>query len=154
MTANIDPSFTTTQSTSSVVVTAANTKSDGTGTIGTDIFKAGGVYVDHGGYVLKLRWIATASSAATTLVATVARIFISSQSSGSTTSADTYLWEEISLPRVTAASSTSTTNYFDIPLFFSLPPGYTILVTNHTAPTTSTAWCAVLYYGDFAEAPL
>ena len=148
MAANTSPIFTKNGSISSVLVTAANTSSQGGGTIATDIFKAFTADATNGSLVARARWIPTASSASTATNGTVGRLFISSVTSGSTTSSNTYLWEEIALPVVTADATANSVFAYDIILGFWLPPSYTILVTNHAAPASNTAWRCTVIAGD------
>lgn len=148
MAANTAPIFTKTPNLNGVSVTAANTRSDGNGTIGTDIFKAWTAGAD-GGYVEDVMLALTGTTANTTSTATVARIFASSQSSGATTVSNTHLLAEVTLPAVTADSSTGATNTFRIPVNKPMPAGWTILVTNHAAPATNTAWHATVAGGDY-----
>ena len=155
MAVNIDPIFTYYVRTNKVAsITAANTNSDGSGTISTDIFKVFGAFATDGSFIKMLRFYATSTVAATTTVPTTMRIFISTATSGATTSSNTYLWEEVSIPVVSADHSTSSTNYYEIPMGFALPPGNTILVTSHVAPAANTSWCVMAVTGDYKENPL
>lgn len=150
MPASTDPIFTKNVKVSSVLITAANTSSQGGGTIGTDIFLVGTVGAD-GGYVRRVRFIPTATTPTTT-GATVARIFISNVASGSTTSANTFLIGEITLPAIAADSASSAVFYFDFPVNDGLAggsPGQSILVTTHAAPVANTNWRATMFYGDY-----
>lgn len=146
--ANSDPIFTRNGALSSVLVTAANTSSQGGGTIATDIFKAFTADATNGSYVQRVRWLPTAT-APTTTTATVGRVFISSVTSGTTTSANTWLWDEVVLPATAADNASAAVTEFDIILGFALNPGYTILVTNHAAPAANTAWRATVVAGDY-----
>lgn len=149
MAANSDPIFTRNGKISSVLVTAANTSSQGGGTVGTDIFLGFTADATNGSYIRQVRFIATGTTANTATTATVGRVFISSVTSGSTTSANTFLIAEITLPSVTADSSTAAAAYVDVVLGFPIPAGYTILLTNHAAPAANTAWRAVVIAGDY-----
>lgn len=142
------PQFVQTPKVSSVLVTAANTRSDGNGTIGTDIFKVA-TGVGDGTYIDRITVAPTATVANTATAATALRLFLSSVSSGATTSADTYLIRGEFLVSITAASSTSQDNCFDIALGITIPAGYTLLATCHTAPATNTAWRVTAYTGDW-----
>lgn len=146
---NTSPVFSLTPNNGRVAVTAANTKSDGTGTIGTDIFKlftAGA----QGSWVSKIRLTTGATAAATTTTATVARIFLSTVTSGATTGGtDTFLLAEIVVPSVSGDSSTVPTNIIEVPLNIALKSGETILVTNHAAPAASTVQHAHCIGGDY-----
>ena len=146
--ANSDPIFTRNGALNSVLVTAANTSSQGGGTIATDIFKAFTADATNGSYVQRVRWLPTATTPTTT-TATVGRVFISSVTSGATTSANTWLWDEVVLPATAADNASAAVTEFDIILGFALNPGYTILVTNHAAPAANTAWRAIVVAGDY-----
>jgi hypothetical protein len=148
MPANIDPIYTKNGEISSVLVTAANTSSAGGGTIGTDIFLAFTADATNGSFVQRVRFIPVAT-AATSTTATVGRVFISSVTSGATTSANTFLIGEITLPVVAADNATTAVIWFDIPIGFAINPSYTILVTNHAAPAANTNWRAVVMAGDY-----
>jgi hypothetical protein len=147
--ANTSPAFTRAANKGSVNITAGNTSSAGGGTIGTDIFLLFTADTNNGSFIPAVSFIPTASVAATATTATVARIFVSSQSSGATTTANTELRKEIALPSVTAASSTVAVYPIDIPLGIWLKAGQSLLVTNHVAPATNTAWRANVDAGDY-----
>ena len=144
------PQFTKNGIIGSITVTAANVKSDGAGTgIGTDIFKCVTADATYGTFIEYLRWIATATVAATATTLTTGRVFASSITSGATASTDTYLIAEVALPATTADHSTTPVNPIDVPLNFRLPAGWTLLLTNHFAPATNTAWRGVAVGGDY-----
>lgn len=149
MPANTDPIFSKIGRIDSVLVTAANTSSQGGGTIATDIFKAFTADATNGSFIQRVRLIPTATAANTNTTATVARIFISSKTSGATASADTFLVAEVTLPVIQADSSTVGAPYFDVVLGIAIPAGYTILVTTHAAPAANTAWRALVFGGDY-----
>ena len=149
MAGNAIPQFTKNGVVGSVTVTAANTKSDGAGTIGTDIFLAATADATNGTFVEYVRLIPTATAAGTATTATVGRIFISQQTSGSTTSSNTFLFAEVSLAAQTADSTSTGVTPLDVPMNLRLPAGYTILVTNHATPAANTAWRALVIGGDY-----
>lgn len=149
MAGNTDPIFSKVGRIDSALITAANTSSQGGGTIGTDIFKAFTADATNGSFIQRVRLIPTATAANTNTGATVGRIFISSVTSGATTSANTFLVAEVSLPVIQADSSTVGAAFFDVVLGIALPAGYTILVTNHAAPAANTAWRAIVFGGDY-----
>lgn len=148
MAGNATPQFTKNGNVGAVAITAANTKSDGAGTIGTDIFKAFTAGAD-GAYVDFVRFMAYATTAATTTTATVGRVFISSQTSGATTVSNTWLVGEVPLPAVSADATTTAVNAIDFPLGFRIPAGYTILVTTHHTPAASSGQLATVFGGDY-----
>ena len=145
---NTAPIFAKDGAIGSALVTAANTDSEGSGTIGTDIFVAFTADATNGSYVERVRWIPTATTPTTT-TPTVGRIFLSSRTSGPTTSANTFLFQEVALAALSADNSTTPNNFYDIVLGFALPPGWTILVTNHLAPAAGSAWRALTIAGDY-----
>lgn len=130
-------------------ITAANTSSQGGGTIGTDIFKVFESDATNGSFVREVRFTATATVAATATTATVARIFLSTQSTGSTTSSNTHLIGEIALASQSADNTTNATYPVIYPLNIPVPPGYSILVTNHAAPAANTAWKCIVIGGNY-----
>lgn len=149
MSANANPRFPQKANLGTPVpITAANTKSDGAGTIGTDIFLALTAGAD-GSLVEYVRFNPTASVAATTTNATTARVFWSTAVSGAVTSANTHLIGEVNLPASSADHSTNPTNPIDLPVQMWIPANATILVTNHVAPAANTAWKAMVVAGDF-----
>lgn len=148
MPANTDPIFTRQGLISSVLVTAANTSSQGDGTIGTDIFVACTADATNGSFIQRVRFIPV-GTAPTNTTATAGRVFISTVASGATTSANTWLWQEVVLPVTGADNATATAVFFEVILGFALPAGATILVTNHAAPAANTAWRAVVIGGDY-----
>lgn len=149
MAANNDPIYSRVGKLGHVAVTAANTSSQGGGTVGTDIFLAFTADATNGSFVRDIRLSATASAAATATTATVARIFISTVTSGSTTSSNTHLFAEVALASQTADQTTSATYPVVVPMNIALPPGYAILVTNHAAPAANTQWKVVTTGGDY-----
>lgn len=149
MPANTAPIFSVAPNVNGVAPSAACTKSDGTGTIGTDIFKAFTAGA-NGAWVSKVRFNPVATAAATTTTGTVGRVFASSKTSGGTTGGtDTFLLAEVTLPAVSADHSTAPTNAIEVPINFALPAGWTILITNHAAPASNTSWQALVVGGDY-----
>lgn len=141
MTANASPIFGLTPVIGRVVIGAQNTKSDGTGTIGTDLWKGFTAGAD-GAYINKIRLIPTASVAATALAASVIRIFLSTLASGATATTDTSLFQEVAVAAQTADQTTSGVFYFDITVGFAIPANTTILFSTHIANNANTAWVA------------
>ena len=142
MAANVSPIFGLTPVLGQVVIGTQNTKSDGTGTIGTDLwlgFTAGA----DGAYIDKIRLSPTASVAATATVATVIRIFLSTVSSGATATTNTSLFQEQAVGIQTAAQTTTGTFFFEIPMGITIPANGTILFSTHIANAANTAWKAV-----------
>jgi hypothetical protein len=147
---NIDPPFTNAQKYGGVEITAANTRSDGVGTIGTDIFLVGTASASEDAFLKRIELWPTASVAATATTATVARAFLSTQSSGATTAANTQPIGERALASQSAANSTTAVSPIVIPFNDTVPAGTSVLVTNHAAPATNTRWKAIAYWGEYA----
>lgn len=148
MAANTDPIYSKAGLIGAVAVTAANTSSQGGGTVGTDIFLAFTADATNGSFVRELRWSLGESTIATASTATVGRIFISTITSGTTTSSDTHLWQEVALASQTPSSTVAGVPVV-IPMNIMLPAGYTILVTNHAAPAANTHWKATVIGGKY-----
>jgi hypothetical protein len=133
-----------------ISTTSTLTRSDGVGTIGTNLFKAFTAGV-NGSFIQKVRFLPVANTAAVTTVATTLRVFISTVGTGSTTAADTYLIGEVSVPGLTtaAANSTAAVNYYELPLNFAIPSSDFIYVGQHVAQTTNQNWLAVVIGSDY-----
>jgi hypothetical protein len=146
-----DPQFSATPNVGQAVwlpATTANTKSDGTGTIGTDMLKvltAGA----SGSFVQKVRATPSASAASTATTATVLRLYVSTVSSGATTSANTTLVAEVACPAQTADVATSAVTPVEIPLGLALKSGQYLLASMHHAAAASTAWHLLGVAGDY-----
>lgn len=151
MAANTAPIFSETPFISQAVwlpATTANTKSDGTGTIGTDILLLHTPGAD-GSFLTRLRLMPTASAASTATTATVARVYLSTVSSGSTTSTNTKLFAEIALPAQTADAPTAAILAQDIVLGFPIPSAVYVLISMHHAAAASTGWQFTLIGGNY-----
>lgn len=148
MAGNVSPQFTKNGVVGSVLVTAANTSSQGGGTIATDIFKVVTADASNGSFIDYVRCIPTATTPTTT-TATVGRLFASSVTTGTTTSSNTILIIEVALPAIAADNASTPANYIDIPLNFRLPAGWTLLATNHAAPAANTSWRFTAIGGDY-----
>lgn len=151
MAANQAPIYTLTPKRGKAVwlpATTANTKSDGTGTIGTDMLLVATAGA-NGSFLQKVRLHPSASTAATATTATVGRIYLSTASSGAVTSANTALVAEVALPAQTADQTTTATNFIDIPLGFAIAASDSVLFSMHAAAAASTAWHVTLIYGDY-----
>lgn len=133
--------------------TTANTKSDGAGTIGTDMIKcftAGAAGSNAAGSQvssIRLQCYATVANTATT--ATTIRLYISSKTSGVTTNADTFCFQEVSVGSQNADHSTLATFPIEVPVNKSINNAYTILASIHAAPAANTGWQVEVYGGDY-----
>lgn len=148
MPGNQNPIFSRVGARSGVYITAGNGRSDGTGTVGTNMFLAFSADATNGSYVQRVRFTPAGASAVTTS-STIGRVFLSNVSSGSTANTNTFLFQEVVLPAVNAANSTNATVAIEVPLNFALPPGSTILVSTHASPVANTSWVAQVIGGDY-----
>lgn len=158
MPANTSPIFTLTPNVGTVLLgtTSAQVKSDGTSAgTGTDLMYCVFASGSNGSFVQRVRFNTVASAAATTGVATTLRVYLSTVSTsvgsaaGATTSSNTFLLAEVSVPAISSSHSTNATPYFDIPLNIALPASRWILVSQHVAQTTNQAWNAKCFGGDY-----
>lgn len=126
----------------------ANTKSDGAGTIATDmvlLFTAGA----DGSFLHRVRFSPCASVAATATTATVVRVYISTVTSGATARTDTVQVAEIALPAQTADQTTTAINYVELALGFALDANQTVLFSMHHAAAANTSWGALLFAANY-----
>ena len=147
MAANTSPIFTIVPDFSAVRITAANTSSAGGGTVGTDIFLAFSPGA-NGSYLQKIRFSLVESTINTASAACVLRVFLSTQSSGSTTASDTWLIQEV-VAATQTPSSTLSGSPIDIPLNFAIPSNYYVLVSASIPPANNTHWNANVFAGDY-----
>jgi hypothetical protein len=151
MSANITPVYPLTPNTpvGKIVGASANVKSDGTGTaIGTDmilLFTAGA----NGSLIESVRFSPSASSAATATAATVLRLYLSSQTSGATTNANTTLIAEVAAAAQTADQTTTATFFLEVALNKKIQAGYVILASSHIVNNASTTWSAQAFGADY-----
>lgn len=147
MPANTSPIYSLSGRFSSIAVTAANTSSQGGGTIATDIFLAF-TPGSNGSFVRNAVWVLSESTIATASTATVARIFMSTVGSGATTSSNTFLIAEVALVAQTPSSTLAGVPVV-VPLNMIVPNGYFLLATNHAAPAANTKWNCHVFGGDY-----
>ena len=123
-----------------VVGPTANTTLDGSSTSASTFksYTAGA----NGSYVQKIRFRPVGSPAAT-----VARIFINN--GGVTSAANTWLFDEITLPAVTV-SQTAASSVFELPLNIALPASYILYTTFGTSTgSAGTGYSVVTIAGDY-----
>ena len=147
MAANTAPIFTIVPEFSAVRIQAANTSSSGSGTIGTDIYLAFSPGA-NGSYLQKIRFTLAESTIGTASAACVLRVFLSTQSSGSTSAGNTWLIQEV-VAATQTPSATLSASPIDIPLNFAIPSTYYVLVSASVAPTANTTWNANVFAGDY-----
>lgn len=125
------------------------TRSDGVGTVGTDLFKMFTANATDGSFVSKIR-ISAAATTSTSMTASVIRIYISSITSGSTTAADTVLYQEVAVAALAAAHTSNATNFYEVSLNIALPPSYTILASIDDNLAANTRWQFLVFGGDYS----
>lgn len=126
----------------------ASARSDGVGTIATDLFVCFTADATDGSYISKLR-LSAAATTPTTMTASVIRLFISTQTSGATTAANTVLFAEISTAAIPAANAANAINYYEVPCDFALPAGYTLLASIHANMAANTRFQILTFAGDY-----
>ena len=158
MPANTNPIWSLTPNVGTVLLgtTSAQVKSDGTSAgTGTDLMYGTFASGANGSFVQRIRFNVVASAAATNSVATVLRAYLSTVSTtvgsaaGATTSANTFLLAEVSVPIISASHSTNASNFYEIPLNIAIPTGRWILVSQHIAQATNQAWNCKAFGGDY-----
>jgi hypothetical protein len=133
--------------TGNITTTATSTRSDGVGTVGTNLFltfTAG----PSGSFVQKVRFFSVASTPVTS-VATVLRTFYSTVNTGTLVASDAALLGEISVGALASANATNATNFYELPLNFAIPSGSYILVSQHAAQTTNQNWTSFVIASDY-----
>ncbi len=145
---NIDPIYSRLGSMSGIAVGGtALTRSDGSGTIGTDMSCLFTADPTNGSWVSRVRFSPSGVVAATATAATVLRVYVSSKSSGATRQGDTWLIQEVAAPAQTSDQTTTATNFLEVPLNFALPPGYSILASSHVVNAVNTSWTGICFGG-------
>lgn len=151
MPANFNPIYTLTPNVGvgKIGTTAALTASFGVGVVDTNLFVAF-TAGPSGSFVQRIRFNAIASAAAVNTVATTLRVFLSSVNTGTTTSANTSLLAEVSVPgTLSTANSTNSVLYYDVPLNIAIPATRYVLIGQHVAQTTNQQWQGVVFGGDY-----
>lgn len=151
MPANTVPIYPVTPKADGVVITSsttANVRTDGNGTIGTDIVLVSSAG-SNGTFYRFVRVKPWATASATSTSATVIRVFKSTQSSGATSNANTHLLGEIQIPAVSAANTTGALPDFDIPLNIALPTGQHLLACTAIVAAANTGFAITAVGGDY-----
>lgn len=143
MAAGTAPIYVDTPKSPAVAVTAANVKNDGAGTIATDMFLLHTAGAD-GSYIGRVRFVISGSTASTASTATVGRVYISTQTSGATTNANTFRVDEVAMASITTDQPTVQTPFYEVQVNSFLAAGQALLVSCHHAPAANTAVQAVL----------
>lgn len=150
MAQNTAPIFTVTPRVSFGTLTGniGLTRSDGVGTIGTDIFLMFTADATDGSFVSKIR-ISAAATTSTSMTASVIRIYISSATSGAVTAATAVLYAEVAVAALAAAHTSNATNFYEVPLNITLPASYTILASIDDNLAANTRWQFLTFGGDY-----
>jgi hypothetical protein len=147
MPANTSPIFSETPRVSSVRVSAAQTASDGTGTVGTNVFLAFTPGID-GSYLQRVRFSLSESTMSTASAAATLRVSIATTNTGTLTTANTFLYQEINAAAQTP-TTTASSYPIDIPLNFAIPSNQYVMVSTSVAANANTAWVATVFGGDY-----
>lgn len=150
-TLNTAPIFTGTPKVSFTTIDAAQNNSQGTGTIGTNIYLAFSAGAS-GSYLQKVRFTLTGATANTASTAAVLRIYLSTVNTGATTDLNTFLIQEVTAASQTPnviTTLTGATYPIDVPLNFAIPSGHYLLVGASAVTSANTVWVASVYGGDY-----
>ena len=148
---NTAPIFTGTPKVGFTTITTAQNNSQGSGTVGTNIyvgFSAG----TNGSYLQKVRFTLGGATANTASTAAVLRVYISTVNTGTTTQANTYLYQEVTAASQTpnvVTTLTGATYPIDVPLNFAIPTGQYVLVGVSAVTSANTVWNAITFGGDY-----
>lgn len=152
MSANIKPIFPAVPHTDSVAITAARAFSDGSGTIGTNLFRCFVAGV-NGSRLYRVRFMVTGIVAAAAVNATAVRVYLSKKTGATDvcTAADTWLIGSQTIPAITGGADQSTFGdpCFDVPINEDIETGRVILVSAHIAPAANTGLQATAFGGDY-----
>lgn len=125
------------------------TRSDGVGTIGTDIFLLFTAHATDGSFVSKIR-ISAAATTPTTMTASVIRFYISTVGSGATTAANTVLYAEVAVAALAAANTSNATNFYEVPFNVPLAAGQYIHASIDDNLAANTRWQFLTFAGDYS----
>jgi hypothetical protein len=151
MPANTSPIFTGTPKVSGTRITTAQANSTGAGTVGTDYFLAFSAGT-NGSYLQRMRFILGGAALNTASTAAVLRVYLSTVNTGATTSANTFLIQEVVAASQTPnviGTLTAATFPIDVPLNFAIPTGYYLLVGSSAVTSANTVWTVTTYGGDY-----
>lgn len=149
MAANTSPVFTAVPNVGAAEIGATGAfKSDGTGTIGTDMIK---VYTagNNGDWINTIRFTPVASVSSGVVLGTVLRTFLSTQGAGSTTNANTFLLFEQAVPTTTVANQLTGISYYETIVSRAIPSGYNILCSSAVSNASNTNWTVVVFGGSY-----
>jgi hypothetical protein len=151
MAANTDPIYSKLSDVqgSAMIVTAASVVYDISGTIGTDIYKVWTADATNGGFVQRLRF-KYAGNTTTTSNAAVARVWLSSVTSGTPTiGTQAWLLDEIALPATGTLATTTTTPCYDLPINFPVPAGWCLCVKITVSQPANFGWLCTCIAGKY-----
>ena len=148
MAPNTAPIFSDLGRVSSVAITAANVRTDGNGTVGTDIFLAFTPGAE-GSLITKAVWVPVNSTISTATTATVGRLYVATTNTGALTPG-TNVWSigEWTLPTQTP-TATAAVSPIVAQLNLILPSGFYLLASTHHAPAANTSQHLTVYGGDY-----
>jgi len=148
---NTAPIFTGTPRVGFTTITSAQNNSQGSGTVGTNIYLAFSAGA-NGSYLQKVRFTLGGATANTASIAAVLRVYISTVNTGNTTQTNTYLYQEVAAPTQTpnvVPPLTAATYPIEVPLNFAIPTGHYVLVGVSTITGANTVWNAITFGGDY-----
>lgn len=147
MPANNSPIFTGTPRVSSIRVSAATTASDGTGTVGTNMYLAF-TPGSNGSYLQRVRFSLSEATMSTASAAATLRVGLADTTTGTLTTSNYALYQEINAAAQTP-TTTASSYPIDIPLNFAIPSDKYVMVSTSVAVSANTAWVATVIGGDY-----
>lgn len=148
MPANTSPIFVLTPNIGRVLINGLNVATDGSGTIGSTIFLA--FTPGANGSRVESITVTTAQAGNSSSIATRVSCYISTQNSGATTSANTYILAETSLAATTRSDTVVGATYtFNFPGGLFLPSNNYILVTTSARVSAVNDIAVVTRGGDY-----
>jgi hypothetical protein len=102
----------------------------------------------NGSYLQRVRFSLSESTMSTASAAATLRVSIATTNTGTLTTANTFLYQEINAAAQTP-TTTSSSYPIDIPLNFAIPSNQYVMVSTSVAASANTAWVATVIGGDY-----
>jgi hypothetical protein len=112
------------------------------GTIGTDVYKVWQADATNGGFLQRVR-VKYVANATTTSNACIMKLYISSAASGAVTDTNSWFFDEIVIAATGALTTTASSNAWEVPFGFALPPNYTVLAKITVAQPANCGFIAM-----------
>lgn len=144
MAANTDPIYSRlgdVQSNTTLIAAVAAVLYNGSGTIGTDVYKIWTADATNGGFLQRVR-VKYVANATTASVACVMKFFLTSASSGAVTDANCWFYDELAIATTSTLTTTASNVTYDIPFNFAIPAGWSVVCKITVAQPASCGFIA------------